>query len=102
MSVVPRQLGFSTVIQNPALPGEDPYAHKFAKEDHPAFTVGVGPSLWYFVPSGEGHHAQVPQRPIPGSSADLDVVMKHCDFSMGKVNDQPLFRINSPNLIYFA
>ncbi|KAF7799256.1 hypothetical protein EIP86_010488 [Pleurotus ostreatoroseus] len=70
--------------ENPALPGEDPYAHKFAKEDHPASTVGVGPSRWYFVPSGEGHHAQVPQRPIPGSSADLDVVMKHCDFSMGK------------------
>lgn len=32
-----------------------------------------------------------PPRPVPGSVADLDVIMDHCDFSQGKVSILLLF-----------
>lgn len=33
-----------------------------------------------------------PPRPVPGSVADMDVIMKHCNFSAHKVRHSAVYR----------
>lgn len=48
-------------------------------------TRGVGPKRTYLDLNSQPPNVAYPPRPIPGSVADLDVVMEHCDFSNKKV-----------------
>ena len=79
-ALVPAVLRFTTPLPNPARP--KPLVR--ATEKLTSSTLGVGPSRGYFTREREQNHGY-PPRPVPGSAADLDVVMRHCDFSRGKV-----------------
>lgn len=71
----------SEVLENPARPLQG--------NDH-ASTAGIGPSRIYVSPKATLRDVSYPPRPIPGSVADLDTVMYHCDFSTGKAS-RPTF-----------
>ncbi|THH01329.1 hypothetical protein EW026_g1363 [Hermanssonia centrifuga] len=47
-------------------------------------TVGVGPKRVYLDLHSHPPNVAYPPRPVPGSVADMDVIMDHCDFSTGK------------------
>nr|GAT45971.1 predicted protein [Mycena chlorophos] len=47
-------------------------------------TLGVGPKRKYPSIEKTAPNVSFPPRPPPGSVADLDVIMNHCDFSTGK------------------
>lgn len=51
---------------------------------HPANPNGGTPRV-YTSPKVLSTNVTYPPRPVPGSAADLDVIMDHCDFSTGKV-----------------
>ena len=85
---VPETIAFSSVVTNPALPPRKtarlpPRLQPISKSV--TSTNGVGPRRVYLdiqsPESGESH----PPRPVTGSIADLDIVMKHCDFSTNQV-----------------
>jgi len=48
-------------------------------------TVGTGSKRIYLDITSEKPNTAYPPRPVPGSVADLDIVMDNCDFSMDKV-----------------
>ena len=48
-------------------------------------TLGMGPTRNYPDIRREPPDVAYPPRPIPGSVADLDVIMDHCDFQTDKV-----------------
>ena len=48
-------------------------------------TVGAGPKRTYLDVRSAPPAVAYPPRPVPGSVADLDVIMDHCDFSKNKV-----------------
>lgn len=48
-------------------------------------TVGSGPQRTYLDIRSAGLNVAYPPRPVPGSVADLDIIMDHCDFSHNKV-----------------
>jgi WD repeat and SOF domain-containing protein 1 len=78
---VPEQLGFKVPPVNPRLPSHHDYSrislHSFVNA-----TRGIGPERTYLdLPP----NVVYPPRPVPGSVADLDMVMEHCDFSEKKV-----------------
>ena len=85
---VPEAIGFSSAISNPALPPRK--AARLPPRLRPVSksvttTLGVGPRRVYLdiqSPQSEKSH---PPRPITGSTADLDIVMNHCDFSTNQV-----------------
>ncbi|THU89360.1 hypothetical protein K435DRAFT_729245 [Dendrothele bispora CBS 962.96] len=63
---VSSQLGFEKLPQNPALDN------------------GIGPRRTYRVHSSQPPNVAYPPRPAPGSIADLDRIMPHCDFNLNK------------------
>ncbi|EMD41993.1 hypothetical protein CERSUDRAFT_90589 [Gelatoporia subvermispora B] len=79
---IPTQLGFTTPPPNPALP-----ARKAAtipsrfRSPIVSNTVGTGAKRVYPDIQAQPPNVAYPPRPPPGSVADLDVVMDHCDFS---------------------
>lgn len=48
-------------------------------------TLGVGSKRVYLDIQSAPPNVAYPPRPVPGSVADMDVIMKHCDFSGNKV-----------------
>ena len=48
-------------------------------------TVGIGAKRVYLDIQAKPPNVAYPPRPMPGSVADMDVVMDHCDFSQNKV-----------------
>ncbi|EKM61230.1 uncharacterized protein PHACADRAFT_168658 [Phanerochaete carnosa HHB-10118-sp] len=71
---VPSYIG-SDVLRNPARP---------TRNSDYASTAGVGPPWIYVTPNLSHANIAYPSRPVPGSAADLDIVVRHCDFSVGK------------------
>ncbi|KAJ7487485.1 glycosyltransferase family 32 protein [Mycena galericulata] len=81
---IPEQLGLKTMLDNPALPPKrTSLPHRFRAPTGPNIvaTRGRGPKRVYLDLQT---NAPYPQRPPPGSVADLDIVMEHCDFSEKK------------------
>jgi WD repeat and SOF domain-containing protein 1 len=48
-------------------------------------TVGHGPKRVYLDIQARPPNVAYPPRPVPGSVADLDIVMNFCDYSTAKV-----------------
>ena len=90
---VPKEVGFATPPLNPALP--PPKAMKPSQLKNPAKavteTTGYGPNRVYIDIQANPSDIAYPPRPIPGSIADLDVIMDHCDFGTGKVFDHVFY-----------
>ncbi|THV03783.1 hypothetical protein K435DRAFT_827041 [Dendrothele bispora CBS 962.96] len=63
---VSSQLGFEKQPQNPALDN------------------GIGPRRTYRVHSSQHPNVAYPPRPAPGSIADFDRIVPHCDFNLNK------------------
>ncbi|KAF7292878.1 hypothetical protein MIND_01186800 [Mycena indigotica] len=88
---IPKQIGIVEPPVNPAIPPKSrtitPSRYRPASPDAAnadTDTLGVGPKRKYPNIHSTPPHVSFPPRPIPGSIADLDVIMKHCDFSQGK------------------
>ncbi|KAJ7747951.1 glycosyltransferase family 32 protein [Mycena maculata] len=88
---IPKQIGLLDSPRNPALPPKSrsippsryrPPSSVLVSAD--TDTVGVGPKRIYLDIQSAPPNVSYPPRPVPGCIADLDVVMKHCDFSQGK------------------
>ncbi|KAJ3550948.1 hypothetical protein NM688_g4964 [Phlebia brevispora] len=77
---VPGQLDFASLLENPAQPAQSLPAYTKPWEKS---TVGIGSRRSYFIREREREHG-APQRPIPGTVADMDIIMSHCDYSAGK------------------
>jgi DDB1- and CUL4-associated factor 13 len=81
---VPDQLRLKTAPENPALPSrrisEPPPQSPYATA-----TRGTGAKRIYLDIQSSPENSAYPPRPVPGSVADLDIVMDHCDFSEKKV-----------------
>ena len=86
---VPEQIGFTSVQTNPALPprNKPTIPSRFRQPLGPIITdtVGTGSKRVYLDIKSSPPDVAYPPRPVPGSVADLDVIMEHCDFSEGKV-----------------
>lgn len=82
---VPPEIGFTHVIANPAVPAAAASIPSRYQPPQKAVTsaIGIGPDRVYKNPTlpNFGHPLRVP----PGSVADMDVIMEHCDFSENKV-----------------
>ncbi|KAF4623773.1 hypothetical protein D9613_001702 [Agrocybe pediades] len=79
---VPEQIRLKSLLDNPALPRRQtpqtlhgPYATE---------TRGTGSKRIYLDIQSAPENVGFPPRPVPGSVADLDVIMQHCDFSEKK------------------
>ena len=48
--------------------------------------TGSGPKRVYLDIQSHPPNVANPPRPVPGSVADLDHIMSHCDFGQGKVS----------------
>jgi DDB1- and CUL4-associated factor 13 len=81
---VPEQLRLQETIPNPALPPRRP---TIVPSPGPYITEtrGIGSKRIYLDIQSAPENVAYPPRPVPGSVADLDVVMDHCDFSEKKV-----------------
>ncbi|KAJ7291170.1 glycosyltransferase family 32 protein [Mycena rebaudengoi] len=88
---IPKEIKLAELPVNPALPLKSniispsryrpPSAVVISTDTD---TVGVGPQRRYLDIQSLPPYVAYPPRPIPGSVADLDIVMKHCDFSQAK------------------
>ena len=80
---VPEQLRLKTAPENPALPPR----RLSEPQQGPYITVtrGTGAKRIYLDIQSSPENVAYPPRPVPGSVADLDIVMEHCDFSEKKV-----------------
>jgi DDB1- and CUL4-associated factor 13 len=84
---VPQLMNFTERPLNPALPAKKPPIVLQPKppSEISMRTLGYGPKRVYLDIKAEPPHVAYPPRPVPGSVADMDIVMEHCDFSTGKV-----------------
>ncbi|KIY50572.1 hypothetical protein FISHEDRAFT_39271 [Fistulina hepatica ATCC 64428] len=80
---IPVQIGFSTPPNNPALP-PPPVGIPESRDVIATHTRGTGAKRVYLDIQSQPPDVAYPPRPVPGSIADLDVVMDHCDFSEKK------------------
>lgn len=85
---IPEQIGFTSAILNPALPPAKAHTliSPFTPPPGPVTTItrGVGPRRVYLENQKRSVGAAYPPRPVPGSIADLDVILEQCNFSEGK------------------
>ncbi|KAF9078616.1 hypothetical protein BDP27DRAFT_1206722 [Rhodocollybia butyracea] len=87
---IPRMIGFSSPPYNPALPPIKRVLPPSRYRPPPSVatpdtdTVGIGPKRAYLDIQSPPPNVAYPPRPVPGSVADMDVIMKHCDFSEHK------------------
>ncbi|KAF5339043.1 hypothetical protein D9758_014111 [Tetrapyrgos nigripes] len=88
---IPRQVGLKDPPRNPALPSKPrkiipsryrPPPNVLTSSD--TDTLGVGPKRVYLDIQSAAPDVAYPPRPVPGSVADMDVIMDHCNFSTGK------------------
>jgi len=85
---VPETIGFSSAISNPALPPRraarlPPRLRPVSKSI--TTTNGIGSRRVYLDFQSTESKKSHPLRPVTGSVADLDVIMKNCDFSTNQV-----------------
>lgn len=81
---VPQQLQFLVPPSNPAIPmRRDITRHPLGLLANS--TPGTGASRIYSTNKNLPPNVAYPPRPVPGSVADMDVIMQHCDFSENKV-----------------
>jgi DDB1- and CUL4-associated factor 13 len=73
--------------RNPSLPPVDLPPLRFRPPPGPVATntIRTGPKRVYLDIQSRPPNVAYPPRPVPGSVADLDVIMEHCDFSQRKV-----------------
>ncbi|KAF8208285.1 glycosyltransferase family 32 protein [Mycena galopus ATCC 62051] len=89
---IPKEIGLREPPINPALPPKSRTTSPSRYRPHSDVvasaadtdTLGVGPKRLYPEMQSTPPHVSYPPRPLPGSVTDLDIVMKHCDFSTGK------------------
>jgi len=87
---VPPEIGFEEIPINPATPNR-PLAYKPSRYLNPDAAMGVtdahgvGPKRVYLDLQSHPPDVAYPPRPVPGSVADMDEIMRHCDFSKNKV-----------------
>ncbi|KAL0567885.1 hypothetical protein V5O48_014112 [Marasmius crinis-equi] len=89
---IPKEIGFTTSPKNPALPAKQRRATPSRYRPPPSVVttdadtdpLGVGPKRIYLDIQSVPPHVAYPPRPVPGSVADMDIIMKHCDYSQGK------------------
>ncbi|KAF9015052.1 glycosyltransferase family 32 protein [Cyathus striatus] len=84
---IPQQIRFKSPPINPALPPRrvpSPSEFTSPPESYVSNTKGVGPKRIYLDIQSQPPTNAYPPRPVPGSIADLDIVMEHCDFSHKK------------------
>lgn len=92
--VVPKHIGLKEPPHNPAIPPKlrvvPPSRYRppttAVAADTDIDTLGTGPKRVYLDIQSKPPDVAYPPRPVAGSIADMDVVMKHCDFSTGKVS----------------
>ncbi|KAF7310819.1 Pyruvate kinase [Mycena chlorophos] len=77
---IPEQIWLDRVYDNPGLP---PRRGSVAPGTIGTATRGVGARRVY-LDTDSANGAPFPPRPVPGSLADLDIIMEHCDFSAKK------------------
>lgn len=83
---MPAQIGFQEALRNPKLP---PIPSNISKTKLPfesldTATTGVGPKRTYLSLESKPPNVAYPPRPVPGSVADMDIIMEHCDFGQRK------------------
>ncbi|EGO05214.1 hypothetical protein SERLA73DRAFT_164766 [Serpula lacrymans var. lacrymans S7.3] len=87
-SKIPEQVGLNSALLNPALPPRKAptIPSRFRPPPGPVITTtrGDGPRRVYLDVQSQPPNVAYPPRPVPGSVADLDVIMEHCDFSENK------------------
>ena len=90
---VPEQIGLRKAPINPALPPIKKVARpqKYRPPPKPQVTTtnGIGSKRVYLDIQASPPNIAYPPRPVPGSVADLDIVMDNCDFSKNKVFEVP-------------
>ncbi|KAH8102530.1 hypothetical protein BXZ70DRAFT_890445 [Cristinia sonorae] len=82
---IPEQIGLTKQLVNPALPAHRinslPSRFRTPTVIH---TLGTGSSRVYLDIQSTPPDVAYPPRPVQGSIADMDIVMRHCDFSDNK------------------
>lgn len=84
---IPIQLKLKKTPENPALDSQRPSISSRLRSPSGPYatnTRGVGPHRVYLDVQAQPPMVAYPPRPAPGSIADLDTVMDHCDFSEKK------------------
>ncbi|KAJ3511277.1 hypothetical protein NLJ89_g4193 [Agrocybe chaxingu] len=86
---IPAQIGLTKPLMNPATPHQPPLVKPSRYRQPGALDFlteirGAGPKRVYLDIQSKPPNVEYPPRPVPGSVADLDHVMKHCDFGKGK------------------
>lgn len=85
---IPEQVGLTTPPLNPAIPPRKvpTIPSRFRPPPGPVSTTtrGDGPRRVYLDIQSQPPNVAYPPRPVPGSVADLDVIMEQCDFSQNK------------------
>ena len=87
---VPLEIGLTETLVNPTLPHKPPALKpsRYLSPDSDNIVVdthGVGPKRVYLDLQSHPPNVAYPPRPVPGSVADMDEIMRHCDFSANKV-----------------
>lgn len=87
---VPAQIGMTLEVANPALPPRKkskilPSRYRPPPKSVVTNTRGVGANRVYLDIQSRPPDVAYPPRPVPGSIADLDVIMELCDFSLNRV-----------------
>ena len=81
---VPFQIGLTRPPANPGVPPNMSIASE-TRTSSVLHTVGAGAERTYLDIQKQSPRSPHPPRPVPGSIADLDIIMDNCDFSTGKV-----------------
>lgn len=84
---IPEQIALTEEPVNPALPpSRKALPSRFRPPPRSTFTSsrGIGSKRVYLDIQARPPNVAYPPRPVPGSVADLDIVMDHCDFSQNK------------------
>ncbi|XP_006455251.1 hypothetical protein AGABI2DRAFT_209653 [Agaricus bisporus var. bisporus H97] len=86
---IPVQIGLESAPVNPAIPKKlptvKPTRYRPPNTRHVLTdTTGAGPKRVYLDIQSHPPAVAYPPRPVPGSIADMDEVMRHCDFAQDK------------------
>jgi len=90
MLIVPDDIALDAPLHNPGLPEDSTQtqhnSRQLSSRSRPhSLTVGSGLKRIYLDMQSLPPDVAYPPRPKPGSIADLDIIMEHCDFSNNKV-----------------
>lgn len=81
---IPAELGFKNEIINPAIPVKKNTSTMRNSSSYITETKPAGPRRVYLDLASHPPSVAYPPRPVPGSIADLDIIMDHCDFDRDK------------------